>query len=347
MFKTIKKCPLCGSIKKSKIIKNNKNIYSYFLSKILNLKEKFILENMKNYECKKCNLIYKKKWLYPKFVEKIYKDYQTTHPGGLNSLKKNFGKKKFITLIKRYNTSYYKKNNELLAKTKREINKILESTDNKNNKFIKLKKKFIQKISIDDIDYIKDNYLNLSNLINKPKLYSQFSGFRSQEISNYLIKTVNIKNINSYAEVGCPLWGNYGYFKKPWIKQYFINIDEKNFWKADKKITKNCLNFLSPEVKVLTKKNLKQIDFVGIYSFLDHLENPLNFFNRNLKNTKYYGIICEDINLSKKIDCQHFSSWNNKSLIFLSKKIGYTMNHKPIRLTNSIYKFYLLKKNDK
>ena len=36
------------------------------------------------------------------------------------------------------------------------------------------------------------------------------------------------------------------------------------------------------------------------------------------------------------------TSKNNKSLIFLSKKIGYTMNHKPIRLTNSIYKFYLL-----
>ena len=44
MFKIIKKCPLCGSKKKSKIIENNRNIYSYFLSKILNLNENLILK---------------------------------------------------------------------------------------------------------------------------------------------------------------------------------------------------------------------------------------------------------------------------------------------------------------
>ena len=30
MFKTIKNCPVCGSTQKTEIIKNNKNIYSYF-----------------------------------------------------------------------------------------------------------------------------------------------------------------------------------------------------------------------------------------------------------------------------------------------------------------------------
>ena len=86
MFKIIKKCPLCGSKKKSKIIKNNKNIYSYFLSKILNSDEKFILKNMQNYKCDICGLIYKKKWIYPKSVEKIYNDFQPRHPGVLNTL---------------------------------------------------------------------------------------------------------------------------------------------------------------------------------------------------------------------------------------------------------------------
>ena len=71
MFKIIKKCPLCGSKKKSKIIENNRNIYSYFLSKILNLDENLILKNMQNYKCYNCGLIYKKKWIYPK-VSKIY-----------------------------------------------------------------------------------------------------------------------------------------------------------------------------------------------------------------------------------------------------------------------------------
>ena len=51
----------------------------------------------------------------------------------------------------------------------------------------------------------------------------------------------------------------------------------------------------------MKKKNLKKIDFVGIYNFLDHVENPLRLFNTHLKNVKIFGIICEDINLSKKL----------------------------------------------
>ena len=346
MFKIIKNCPLCGSSKKSKIIKNDKNIYSYFLSKILNLNENFVLKNMQNYKCEKCTLIYKKKWLYSKSIKKIYEDYQPLHPGGLNTLKKNFGKKKFIELIKKQKQFYDKKNNELADKTKREIIKILNSTNNNKNNFIKLKQKFIQKLVSNDYEYVKYNYLTLSKLIDKPKIYSQFSGFRSHEISSYLEKIINLKDINSYAEIGCPLWGNYDHFKKSWIKQYFINIGEKNFWKTNKKISGNCLKYLSRRVKILNKINSKQIDFVGIYNFLDHLENPLKFFNKEFKNVKFYGIICEDINLRKKIDCQHFSSWNYKSLMFLAKNIGYTIYHKPLRLSNSDHKLYIFKKND-
>ena len=40
--------------------------------------------------------------------------------------------------------------------------------------------------------------------------------------------------------------GELYYFSKPWIKQYFLNIEEKkNFWKADKKKDENCLRYLS------------------------------------------------------------------------------------------------------
>ena len=340
MFKIIKKCPLCGSKKKSKIIENNRNIYSYFLSKILNLNENLILKNMQNYKCDNCALIYKKKWIYPKTIKKIYNDFQPSHPGGLNTLKKNFGKKKFIELIKKYEYFLRKKKYEFSDRKKREILKILNSTQNKKSEFINLKKKFIQNLMYDRLDFVIQNYLILSNMIDKPKIYSQFAGFRSNEISNFLNKIINLKNISSYAEIGCPLWGNYNHFKKPWIKQYFINIDEINFWKA-----KNCLKYLSKRVKIIKKLKKNKIDFVGIYNFLDHLENPLKLFNKELKNVKNLAIICEDINLSKKIDCQHFSSWNHKSLLFLSKKIGYTIIDKPFRLSNSIFKLYILKKH--
>ena len=100
----------------------------------------------------------------------------------------------------------------------------------------------------DQLDYVIRNNVTISNMIDKPKIYSQFSGFRSDEISNYFDKIINLENVSSYAEIGCPLWGNYNHFKKPWIKQYYINIDEKNFWKAE-----NCLKYLSKRVKIIKR----------------------------------------------------------------------------------------------
>ena len=300
---------------------------------------------MQNYKCINCELIYKKKWIYPKFVEEIYKKYQPTHPGGLNTLKKNFGKKKFLELLKKYDYFIDKNNFEFSEQKKREVIKILKSTKNCKRSFINLKKKFIKNLKNENIEYIKLNRFKISDMIVKPKTYSQFSGFRSKEISRYFKKTIDLKNINSYAEIGCPLWGNYDYFNKPWIRQYFIESNEKNFWKTCKKKNNNCLRYISKRIKVLKKSDNKQIDFVGIYNFLDHLENPLKLFNKEIKNVKFLGMICEDIKLSNKIDCQHFSSWNYKSIKFLSKKIGYTLYDKPLKLSNSIFKLYILEKN--
>ena len=125
---------------------------------------------------------------------------------------------------------------------------------------------------------------------------------------------------------------------KTWIKQYFINIDEINSGKQ--KTVSNI--YLKEKIKIKLNKN--KIDFVGIYNFLDHLENPLKLFNKDLKNVEILAIICEDIDLSKKIDCQHFSSWSHKSLLFLSKKLDIPLLINHLRLSNSIYKLYLLKK---
>ena len=49
---------------------------------------------MQNYKCDNCDLIYKKNG-YTLRVLKEFIETSSLHPGGLNTLKKNFGKKKF------------------------------------------------------------------------------------------------------------------------------------------------------------------------------------------------------------------------------------------------------------
>ena len=60
--------------KKSKIIENNRNIYSYFY-KNFKFDENLILKNMQNYKCYNCGLIYKKMDLSKEY-QKIYNDFQ-------------------------------------------------------------------------------------------------------------------------------------------------------------------------------------------------------------------------------------------------------------------------------
>ena len=70
-------------------------------------------------------------------------------------------------------------------------------------------------------------------------------------------------------------------------------------------------------LKGKTRNKLVLLVFITFRSF----GKPFKLFHNELKNVKFLGIICDDIKLSKKIDCQHFSSWNYNSLKFLSKKL--------------------------
>ena len=74
-------------------------------------------------------------------------------------------------------------------------------------------------------------------MIDKPKIIPNLQDLGAMKFQIFF-KNNKFKKISSYAEVGCPLWGNYNHFKRPWIKQFFIDLGEKNFWKTDKKIMK-------------------------------------------------------------------------------------------------------------
>jgi hypothetical protein len=348
MFKTIKKCPICGSKKSLKNIANTKNVYSIFLSKILKKNEEFIINKMINVECATCGLIYKKNWLKKNHAKKIYTELQPKHPGGLNTLKENFGKKKFLSLTSSY-LKNLKKTNEINKKEYnerliREITKILLSTSNKDKKFLALKKLFIESLNCSDMICIRKNYCELSKMIDKPKIYSQFWGFGSPDTWGHLISSIKKNKIQSYAEIGCPFWGMFKYIKNTNVKKFFLNYKNSNFW-GDLCTYKDlpCYQSLEKNVKTVNLlENNFRFNFIGVYNYLDHVENPLYFLRMLLKKSRYLGIISEDYSLSKKIDCQHFSSWQKETFLYVAKKLSLSYVSAPYRIGKTNYLFYLL-----
>ncbi len=338
MFIVIKECPLCKSTKINKVIYNQKNIYSFLISKILKKKESFVLEKMYNVECGNCFTIYKKKWLSPKIAKILYNSYVPIHPSCINRNQKNFSKKKFNDLISELKLNIKRQNNENIDKNKREISKIIYAIDTKNKIFKINKKIFLNCLSSNNINKLIKLKKNLIKFINKPKDYSQFAGYGNNKIWKYLYKKTKIKKKQNYAEIGCPSWGMFEQARNHGLNLHFIKYKNHNFF--------NCKFNLHKSIKIQKLSLKKSYDFLGIYNYIDHVENLKKIFLDIKKISRYIGIIMEPYESNYKIDCQHLTVFQNKTLKYFEKFLKLKLQKKPFKLAvpgKNDYYFYIFK----
>ena len=58
----IQKCPICNSSKKKFLNNSLNNLYSEKISRILGIKENYLLNKIHNLKCLKCHTVYKNYW---------------------------------------------------------------------------------------------------------------------------------------------------------------------------------------------------------------------------------------------------------------------------------------------
>ncbi len=344
-------CPLCSCKKSSKVISNNKNLYSSLFSQALNIDENILLKYFKNVKCKNCGLIYKNKWINSKVKNFIYSKKIKFHPTGQDVLKGNFSYMSFTRKFKKAYYNYSINNIENLEKYKREILSLLNSIDEKSSKFKQKKNLYFKMIRHNDFKNLIKLNTYLKSKFKYKKKYTRYTGYGNDEIWRHINQ--NLPNIKKYAEVGCPGWGMYKEAKKSKKDIYFITNENKNFWDCGyrkSKINKmeNCLLLSKNKFnfKLIDLKNLKDdfFSYVGLYNYIDHLEKPNLFFNKIFKKTNSIGIIIKLLKNSKT-DIQHCTTWTRKSIIFLCKKFNYKMIKKTFKLSNTGYDFFLLRRD--
>ena len=228
---TFDKCPLCGSKKKTKLAPSYSNRYSEDISRDLKIPEKYLLNLLSNVRCKNCDLTYKANWFNKNYLTKIFNKLIPIHPKGWDIKSNKFSKVFFLKCVDRF-IKIIDHNSEKFKKSKRELYSIVASIVAKNKKeesFIQL---YIQKIRINDFDFIKKNKILISNLINYPKPFSRYSGYKSENFYNHIEKKVGY--IKNYIETGCPLWGMLELAKDKKCNVSFIKSDHCYFW------GKNC-----------------------------------------------------------------------------------------------------------
>lgn len=306
----INNCPLCKTSKAKYHSECNKNLYSEFLSKIIDVSENDLINKISNYQCSKCSLIYKKFWFRDKILNTLFLKKIKVHPKGMDIHNKNFNKKFFLNEIKKFKKSY--KNDLLLYnKSKRTLSSFINAIDKTSS----LKSKLLKEINSErpNIKSILEISIKVSKLINKPKKFSRYVGYNDLPFWNFLKK--NTTKIYNYAEVGCPSWGLLNKAKEENKQIFFYKRKENNFWNEEKGCLKKSK--LHKKEIITNLKRIKKISLFGVIEYLDHLNNPLHFLKEiNYKSQNFFVILEKD---NKAI--QHFTSWKNKSFKFVAKKL--------------------------
>ena len=341
-FNSFNSCPNCGSKKIIQTKIGYPNRYLEEISKYLSIDEKELNTQSRNVKCGNCNLIYKKKWFKKKYLESIFNKLIPTHPKGWDKLSKTFNKSNFSKKIKRLIKIIQTKKYKYLPRKVREVNSLVDSIDSKLL-LNKLKNNFNKSIENEKIHLISRYSQKIKSEINKPAEFSRFRGFESLDLIKHIEKKVG--QISSYAEIGCPLWGNLNYFNQLNKECFFVRGETFEFWgKNCKKNNIKCAAKLNQDIKKIHKlSNLNfktKKDFIGIFLYLDHVVDPKKFFFKIFKNFRSCGIILEKSN--KGVPIQHFSGWSVKALKFLSKEFGKRLDCTYQKLGKTGKDFYLI-----
>jgi len=313
----ISSCPLCNSKLRKHHSIPQRNLYSEILSNSINVEEKKFLQKVKNVECLKCGLVYKKFWFKKFILSNLFNNSIPLHPKGRDTYLNRFKKKEFTNTVNQLNKNIKKKNINKFNKILRILNSILEGLSGN----ILLKKKFNlllneKELRIDELNKIANQ---ISTKIKKPKRFSRFVGFNDEKLWKFF--NSKIKNLKSYAEIGCPSWGLIKIAKKYGKKVFFLKRKEINFWGKKCYYSKNgCIkNLLINKDNIMDyESSIKNISLIGIIEYFDHIENPLLFTETILRKTNNFFYILDDI-AKANITIQHFSGWSKKSLSKLAK----------------------------
>lgn len=342
MFRIFSICPLCGSEKLKKYKNGYLNRYSEDISKDLNLKEKQLNRKISNFKCLRCSLIFKKFWFREKYLNYIFNKLIARHPKGWDKNSKKFTKEYFLEKFAEYKINkIFDKNNYFI----RELKSIIDSIYSVNK--IVLKKILFLKVkakNLDSLDQYDINYLARS--IKQPEPFKRFSGFGNKIIFDEIERVVG--RVSNYAEIGCPLWGNFDFItnNKKKINSYFIKPDPGIFWgKSCIKNERKCINLLSNNIKIynsiddcINKK--KKFDFLSAFLCLDHSTNPKVFLKKLRKITNSIGLILEPS--EKGIPIQHFTGWNINSIRYLAKLNNFKIHDSSKLMSNINHKFIIL-----
>lgn len=293
------------------------NLYSEMLAGLTGVPELKLIDEMRNVRCRDCGLVFKNSWPQRFILRQLFTDRVPLHPKGWDVISRRFTPDNFEAEVSAYRLALQQEEVALSKRYRRSLISIIQAIpDYENNQLLS---QAINSIMLGDIVSLEKGTPQIRLLIQHPKPYSRFSGFSEPTLWQFIIESLG--RINSYAEVGCPLWGLAREAKKNSCNSTYLHRSEPNYWGDEcRRNKRHCSTILAGEHEINTAEWQElpkaRYDAIGVFQYLDHLERPSHFMSELFERTRAAIIILDQAKEPTAI--QHFTGWSLMSMRYLA-----------------------------
>ena len=343
-FKIVEACPLCDETAANEYPTAPSNLYSEKLAGLLDMSEADLLAVVNNVQCRACGLIYKRRWFPSDILRTLFSRCLPVHPKGWDVVSGRFSVDNFQHEVSEYRQAIERGEGSEIARLHRALKSIIDSIPERGD--AERLDHMRAAIEAGDINKLLGQRDWLADRMDKPIPYTRFAGFSSPEIWQYLDQRVG--PIRSYGEVGCPLWGQLKHAAASNVAATFVKREETNYWGSGcRREGLGCLDALMQgngiEIRHWNENWTDTLDLLGLFQYLDHLEQPDHFIAEATTRADSIAIILDGVGQPPAV--QHFTGWPEASIQKLAHRHGFQVHSDFSAIHESGNHLYLLARN--
>lgn len=314
-------CPLCGCPEADPQRPAAPNLYSEMLAAQLGVEERDLLAQVVNVQCRECTVIFKRHWFPPAVLRSLFTERVPAHPKGWDVLSGRFTAESFQREVTALEDAMQRGERARQRRFQRSLTSIVESISGLEGTAEGTR--LVGAITGGDIASLRAAQPLLLSKMGDPAPYKRFAGFSSRDLWDYVQSVVG--PIEHYAEVGCPLWGLIPRALQAGGTATFLDREELNFWSPEcRQGGVQCADHLvactgARRVPWMAP-DAAMYSVVGVFQYLDHIEEPRRFLAELLRRAKAVAIILDAVD--DGLALQHFTGWTSTAMRWLAQANG-------------------------
>ena len=314
-------CPLCGSQAQAQSNVSQPNLYSEQLALVVGCTEDVLLGQIHNVLCADCGLWYKPRWFHPDIVHTLFTERVPGHPKGWDAVSDRFSEQGFAHEVSAFRRAISAEAILDIARYRRSLASIVDSMTGMDD--TSLQRQLLEAITSGDINTLDRLQPALQGCFSVPAAFKRFSGFSSPALWEWMESYLG--PVSNYGEVGCPLWGQLTRTANNGTTRYFFVRPENNYWgDGCCQGGQHCSQRLAAggrvQLQMWPPAASVQLDAMGAFQYLDHLENPVAFVTEALRSARALLLILDAVDSPLAI--QHFTGWDGQTIKRLAAMHG-------------------------